>query len=329
MILQKPTFDRYAKIGLIDVKTHERLSIYTYSLFTQYAQLWNSTTMAARGIVFDDNDRLIVRPLTKFFNNTEPWGKMIAGSSNAKKPVVQMKYDGSMISVSDDKEHGLVVTSKGSFTSDHAKWARQMIDEQALKFENGLTYCFELLHPENINYIVYRSSTRELRLFAVVDNDSGKEYDIYTSRFKQFLRAAIMPDDLLNDVNKIGKAEGVVANFGTYRLKYKTEEFLRLHRVIGNLTEKRVWEYLQRGEKIDRTSLEEEHLDWLDEVENRLQFECDAIDSAIIECYTETKGMTDKELAMSDIEHKKFALALRKGIDIEEKIWKMIKPKGK
>ena len=194
----------------------------------------------------------------------------------------------------------------------------------------GLTYHFELIHPQNQIVLNY-GDRRELVLLAVVDNETGREYNIYElSHLAKFNKVEKLSDAVLSDVNKLNEAglrEGVVANFGDYRLKYKTEEYVRLHRIVTDFTPKRVWEALSSGQQIDRQNIPEEFLAWLEKTEKDLLLKYTSIFDEINEAQLRTQDMTDKELGLSDEKYKHYIFAIRKGSGCEGMVWKAIKPK--
>jgi RNA ligase len=334
---QKSKLDEYVKMGLLRSQTNDSgtLTIYVYTELTQFDRLWNSVTRQSRGLVLDNNSRCVIRCLPKFFNDNEPEALL-------EKPrdidpttlVVQDKVDGSLIQVANDPEHGLVVTSKGSFNSDQAKWARQICKEQypvsAGYFDAGLTYIFEVIHPDNRIVIDY-GDRRELILLAVVENETGKERDIYTSRYIAFDRVPLLDPSTLDDVealNDSGLSEGVVANFDGYRVKIKTSEYLRLHRIVTDFTPKRVWEALSNGDSLDFENMPEEFQTWLDKVSEELKAEFRRLETEIQCESNEASGLSDKELGLSqDFKYKGYIFQLRNGKDIAPTIWKAIKPK--
>ena len=121
-------------------------------------------------------------------------------------------------------------------------------------------------------------------------------------------------------------------NSGSYRLKYKTDEYIRLHRIVTEFSAKRVWEALSNGRRIDRRNIPEEFIKWLDETEEELLAKYNEVFSKIDYAILETENMTNKEIALSDDETVKevreYIFAIRSGKDFKEKIWKAIKPKG-
>lgn len=333
MLPTKSIFDDYVKKGLVRSQTYKDMTIYQYTEFTQFESLWNNCTLNARGIVFDDDGVLVQRCMPKFFNHDEPDGiKVEKLMLREQLPIIQEKLDGSLIKITKDEKHGLVITSKASFESDQARMAKEIVEENNYNFEEGWTYHFELIHPDNQIVLNY-GDERKLVLLAIIDNKTGKDIDIYSDDLK-FEKPQLYDYETLLDVNALNKDglhEGVVVNYGSYRLKYKTDEYIRLHRIVTEFSAKRVWEALSNGQRIDRRNIPEEFIKWLDETEKGLLQKHDELLNKINQAVAETQNMTNKEIALSDNEAikemREYIFAIRSGKDIEAKIWKAIKPK--
>jgi RNA ligase len=325
-IPNKSKLDEYAKLGLVRSQTHPTLplSIYVYTEMTAFERLWNSVTSVCRGLVVDDKDRCIVRCLPKFFNEDEPHA--LCGIDKNDTPIVFDKLDGSLIQVANDKEYGLIVTSKGSFASDQAKWAQQIISEKytAEDFDQGKTYVFELIHPENRIVLDY-GGLRDLFLLAVIDTEGGQEYDIFINRFEKFPKVKVIEnqEEYLKDL-----VEGVVVKTGSHRYKLKTGEYLRLHRIVTEFTPKRVWEALRDGASLEFTNMPEEFQKWLDETIDDLQTQYNDIEIDALKEVKETESMSDKEVGLAtNLKYKGIIFMVRNGKNPEQTIWKMVKPK--
>ena len=334
MLPTKATFDEYVKKGLVRSQKYKDLTIYQYTEFTQFESLWNNCTLNARGIVFDNDGVIVQRCIPKFFNHDEPDGiKVEKLMLKEQIGVVQEKLDGSLIKITKDEKHGLVITSKASFLSDQAQMAKEIVEENNYSFKEGWTYHFELIHPDNQIVLNY-GDERKLVLLAIIDNKTGKDINIYSDEVK-FEKPKLYDYKTLLDVNAINKDglhEGVVVNYGSYRLKYKTDEYIRLHRIVTEFTPKRVWEALSSGQKIDRMNIPEEFIKWLNETENELLAKYNELLNKINQAVAETQDMTNKEIALSDdenvIETREYIFAVRSKKDIGVKVWKTIKPKG-
>jgi hypothetical protein len=324
-IPSKSKLDEYVKMGLLRSQTHSTLplTIYVYNETTSFERLWNNVTMLCRGLVVDDKDRCVVRCLPKFFNEDEEH----ALCGIPKEPsMIFNKLDGSLIQVANDMEYGLVITSKGSFQSDQAKWAKQIIDErwQQEDFEVGKTYIFELIHPENRIVLDYGKTT-ELYLLAVKDTETGKEYGIFSKRFHRFKTVEIVPN-LEEHMSKM--VEGVVVKTGDHRYKVKTGEYLRLHRIVTEFTPKRVWEALRDGDSLEFKNMPEEFDNWLQDTIRELKDQFRVIYDVAAKEKERTSAWTAKELGLSkDVQFKGIVFMLRNGKDVMPSVWKMVKPR--
>lgn len=334
MLPTKSTFDEYVKKGLIRSQTYKDMTIYQYTEFTQFESLWNNCTLNARGIVFDNDGVLVQRCMPKFFNHDEPDGiKVEKLMLKEQIGVVQEKLDGSLIKITKDEKHGLVITSKASFNSDQAKMAKEIVDENNYSFKEGWTYHFELIHPDNQIVLNY-GDEKKLVLLAIIDNKTGKDIDVYSHELRfekpQLYELGVLLN--VNALNKNGLHEGVVVNYGSYRLKYKTDEYIRLHRIVTEFTPKRVWEALSSGQRIDRMNIPEEFIKWLDDTEKELLLKYNELFNKINQSLADTINMTNKEIALSEDknikEMRECLFTIRSGKDVEAKIWKAIKPKG-
>lgn len=324
----KSKLDEYVSMGLVRSQIHPELplTIYVYTETTSFERLWNSVTQMCRGLVVDGNDRCIVRCIPKFFNEDEPHS--LCDIDKSEKPVVLDKLDGSLIQVANDKEYGLVVTSKGSFMSDQAQWAKQIIAEKYNQddFEAGKTYVFELIHPENRIVLDY-GTTRDLFLLAVINTEGGQEYDIFANRFEKFPKVRTIEDV---DKHMAELVEGVVVKTGRHRYKLKTGEYLRLHRIVTEFTSKRVWEALRDGDSLEFKNMPEEFDHWLQATIAELRDAYAAVLEAASAEYSEMSDMSDKEVGLSnDLQYKGLVFMMRNGKDVEPAIWKMVKPKRK
>lgn len=279
---EKNVFDRYAKMGLLkSVHDDERgLTCYCYNEFCQFSRLWNAVTRQARGIVFADDGRLVQRCVPKFFNYEEADGIADRAIYGGEPVVVEEKLDGCLIKVANDPELGMVVTSKCSFDNEFIDDARWYITDRYQAnykniFEPGKTYSFELLDPATRTATVIDYGNHvDMVLWAVVDNATGKEENIYSQKFDVFTRPTkYSSDDILsykhfdNFSDKL--CEGVVIKYPNYRLKVKTEEYLRLFRAKSRLNEKTVWEHLRDYDPLVHKDVPEEFWDWLDKTTNK------------------------------------------------------------
>lgn len=245
------TLNQYLEKGLLYKQVHPELplTIWNYSPTCQYENAWDDVTLMCRGLVTDDKGNIVARPFKKFFNMEE--GRYIPTEDFE----VFEKMDGSLGIVF--KYNGEVIyATRGSFTSDQAMWMSNYGKEYNFQdiLVDGFTYLFEIIYPENRIVVDYGDQER-LVLLGIIKTDNGEEIpydDIVT-----------VPWDIVEKYNGIrdyselkGKIEqnheGFVIRFSNGdRMKIKGEEYLRLHKVMTEVSTTSVWEVLSSGGSMD------------------------------------------------------------------------------
>lgn len=220
------------------------LTIWNYTDEVQYNSLWNELLIKCRGLVTNSLGEIVNDPIPKFFNYSETRGQQVC---NFTKPfTVYTKYDGSLIMVF--KYQGeLIICSRGSFTSDQANWAKEIIERENYQFGEGFTYCFELIHKEN-RIVVNYGDENKLILLAVRGNSIEDELEYYNSF--NIAQTHIININEYNDLKKLSSQfkeneEGYVFKFGSNRCKVKFDEYLRLHKLMTNVSTTAIWECLK------------------------------------------------------------------------------------
>ena len=249
----------YEAKGLITGREHPdyELVVWNYTAATQYGRLWDEVTRSTRGLVTDMRGRTVAQCLPKFFNLPEPESD---GSSIDDFTHAQEKLDGSLIHVF-NYEGNWIASSRGSFESDQAKWAQELVVSQIDWFNAGhldFTYVCELIVPENRIVVDYEQE-RSLRLIAmftlaetigwfevpVVKDFMAWPWDIVTS---------IGLDDLDQYLDQSGIEGVVLVNFTgdkVIRAKIKTDEYVEHHRIVTGLTTKSVMEHYMEHDSVD------------------------------------------------------------------------------
>lgn len=330
--MNKALLIQHVEDGLIHVKKHpeEELYIYNYSPQVQYEKLWDEVTLNTRGLILDSEMNIISRPFGKFFNIEEHEEVEIPN-----KPFdVYEKMDGSL---------GILywigttpfIATRGSFISDQAVHATKLLqDEYKHTFDSldkSNTYLFEIIYPTN-RIVVDYGTTNDIILLAVIDNNTGMDLELPDVGFNIVKRYSGINDvNALKSLEKDNK-EGFVVRFNNgFRLKVKFEEYVRLHRIITNVSNKNIWEYLKTGQSFDEIldKVPDEFYDWVKKTRNDLCIEFGEIELSAFTAFknappTETK----KEFAMwakeQPNQHLLFGIYNERNID--EMIWKMIKP---
>jgi RNA ligase len=335
MLLQK--LNQYYEDGLLYKQVHPTLplTIWNYTEKVQYENLWDEVTLMCRGLVTDDKGNIIARPFKKFFNIEE--GKY----TPTKDFEVYEKMDGSLGIVFNYNLEWIFAT-RGSFTSDQAIKAKEIFYKKYndLLLSRSNTYLFEIIYPEN-RIVVDYGNEEKLVMLGEIHTELGEELDVmfnvdlgfdvvkkYSSitDYKQ-LKAMVKDDQ-----------EGFIVKFTNGdRIKIKGAEYLRLHKIMTNMSTTAIWECLKNGDDIETLlkDVPDEFYNKIKDHKHNLQSVFD-FNKRFIECEFEDINnrlgqVSDKDFALyiTDYEFKSFHFCLRKGRDIDQAIWKMIKPEFK
>lgn len=309
---------------------------YTYSRLTEQENHWNEITLRTRGLILDSNGRIIFNCPRKFFNfqqNNFANDTYERLKDNFK---IYEKLDGSAIWVVNDSEYGFVVSSKSSFTSEHATWAKEIIEqkfkEKDLIFKEGICYCFELIHPEN-RIVVDYGEEKTLKLWGLKtqggetiklgDNRIDISY-FETPKLLGTNNDKTVIDNYINQKN----VEGVVLEgIGDDRIKIKSQTYLELHRIKTECTPNRILELLMSGKRVS-------DYDFPDEFLKEVQLYEDIYLEKYQQLYNQIKSTekilhnkTDKEIGLAKINSflKSGIFNLRRNKDISKLIWRKVK----
>jgi T4 RnlA family RNA ligase len=326
----------YKKRGLLYSQTHSilPLTIWNYTEKVQYESLWDEVTLTTRGLVTDSSGRVVARPFSKFFNLEE--GK----HQPTQEFEVFEKMDGSL-GIVFVWQGQVVYATRGSFLSDQSKWMASWGDRY--NFSNilveGYTYLFEIIYPENRIVVDYGGESR-LVLLGVIKTDTGEEtswsdlslvdgWDL-VKRYDGISDYTLLKGMVENN------REGFVVRFSNgSRVKIKGEEYLRLHRIMTNLSTTAIWEVLSGGGDVLSTLT-----DVPDEFYNKIH----QYSNELMDKYTK---LEDEYIWIFDLLSKSDVSKIRSGFaelakkykypailfrmyddkDYSEIIWKIIRPK--
>lgn len=330
--------------GAVNVKRKGDLALFNYATKAMYGD-WSYFEQVSRGLIINaKTGKVIARPFDKFWNWLEGGRK-----SDAPVKSVVEKLDGSMVFTFIDTDGKVKLATRGSFDSEQAQWATNWLYENltALQIHAMKALCedstliFEAIYKDNRIVVDYQKDEEGLYLLAVRDHHTGgylsesmlsilvihmnyafklpKRYD-YGNRTVEDIEASL---ELLR-----GK-EGFVVEFEDgQRFKFKTEEYLALHRLISNISFSNVLKELRGGNLgayLD--SLPEEHrvtvMDWV----RKIKAECVANSDLVFSAYTCIRdalpeNFTPKDFALTvnqDYEDiAPYLFALRKGLGYSE-----------
>jgi len=244
------TLHKYQSDGLLYSQTHPTLplTIWNYTEKVQYEGLWDDVTLACRGLVTDDKGNIVARPFRKFFNIEE--GKHTPTS----KFEVYEKMDGSLGIVFMYGGEWILAT-RGSFTSDQAIKGRELLNKYDLNLLSpGYTYLFEIIYSEN--RIVCNYDYEDVIMLGCIETTDGNDVDIHCGYYKYNFNVVKRYNGISDYSTLKGMVEdnheGFVVRFSNGdRMKVKGEEYIRLHKVMTNLSTTAVWEVLANGGSMD------------------------------------------------------------------------------
>ncbi len=243
----------YIDKGLVVKQNHPTLplSIYNYSRTTQYDGNWDRYTLACRGLVLDNEGNVIAKPFPKFFNYEEHKPEDIPNENFE----VYEKMDGSLGIIFHYKGEWLIAT-RGSFTSEQAIKGKEMLDKlNKSALITGYTYLVEIIYPEN-RIVVDYGDEEKLVVLGAYNNETGKEVEVgemVNEGWEVVMKYKTWGEDWETLKKEISKDnEGYVIRFsGGMRMKIKGTEYVRLHRILTNFSNKDIWELLKNGEPLE------------------------------------------------------------------------------
>lgn len=315
--------------GWVQEQKHptEALFIYNYTQAAQYERYWNEVTLACRGLILDENGRVIARPFGKFFNYEEHDTLEIPNENFE----VYEKMDGSLGILYHWNGQPFIAT-RGSFASDQAKVANELLQTQyahCLPFlQADKTYLFEIIYPEN-RVVVDYGSARMLVLLAIIDTDTGRELPLEDIGFP-----VVKKYDGLNDLQlmreiKADNQEGFVVRFKSgFRLKIKFAEYVRIHRIITNVSTLTIWEFLRDGKPLDELleSVPDEFFNWVRRKRADLLLQYTTIEA---EAKAEFQVLADRKTTAAyflTCKHPKILFNMLDNRDYSRTIWMMLRP---
>lgn len=316
------------------------LLVWNYTHKCQHEKAWDEFTMVARGLITDLEGNIISRPLKKFFNLSEHEETSGENLVHLGEPKIYEKLDGSLGIQYYDGDIPQIAT-RGSFTSDQAKWASAWLESRFTKndFLEGYTYLYEIIYPEN-RIVVDYNDRQELVLLAVIETETGAEIDYIAEAKKLGLSYAAPFEKSFKELEEYVKKmksdeEGFVLLYpNRLRVKMKGEEYCRLHKIISACSTRTVWEQLVKtGNTYElQNLLPIQFHNWIHQTERKLRDKFYYIEGEVDELYEKIDlAGTRKEQALFILENGKAIAPILFAI-LDDKpsgilIWKMIKPK--
>jgi RNA ligase len=341
--------EKYYIDGLLHKQTHptKDLTIWNYSPKVQYERLWDEITIQCRGLVTNSKGDIVARPFKKFFNYEEHKPEDIPNEDY----VVYEKMDGSL-GILFNYENEWIMATRGSFTSPQAIKGKEILDRHDISaWRKDNTYLFEIIYPQN-RIVVDYGNEEKLVVIGGFHTESGMEipdsslFWTQDSGFEVVMTYKTWGEtyDLLKEEIQKNR-EGYVIKFKNgFRMKIKGEEYKRLHKILTNISNRDIWEYLKDDKPFDELleRVPDEFNDWVKKTVSDLRYACFQL--------RETAGKlhdgfrygkfgdrypepSKKEFAEFVMKQQKvlhpimFAMWDNNNSKVDEIIWKLIKPK--
>jgi len=271
----------HVSAGLISERKHptEELYIYNYTKGCTIEKKWDDTTMAARGLILDKAGHIIARPFKKFFNYSEL-------PTDFKLPnlpyKIFKKLDGSL-GISYWVGDKLYIATRGSFESEQSAKANEILQKDYYKkiynLSHNKTYLFEIISRPS--KIVVNYEFEDLILIGIVDYRTGKESSLNSQNVFKVVETVTLSKNFeeLQALN-IPNEEGYVIRYDNgFRFKLKFEDYIRLHAIITNCSNKAIWESLRAFIDIDKylKDIPDELYNWVTKTKNEFQNAYNAI----------------------------------------------------
>ena len=268
MTIKKPNFKRLEELteeGYLRkvISPCGKLFLYNYTDKTTYEKKWTKHTLNARGTVYEvGTNKMIAKAFPKFFN----FGEL--ATSKSKNLLKQQGFD---VFEKMDGSLGIIyfydgawrVNTRGSFTSDQAIKATEML---SLKYNmtdvpKDVTILAEIIYPEN-RIIVDYGQEEKLTVIGAYDLEHGS-MDLMAaenfSNLKMYLSNTGLEtapstrfktiQDVIDMQATLGKMEeGFVVRFQDgYRAKFKSAEYLKVARLLSEMTLLNFWKAMKEG----------------------------------------------------------------------------------
>jgi RNA ligase len=245
-----------------------------------------------------------------------------------------------------------ILSTRGSFTSPQSIKGKEILDKKydisSLRKDN--TYLFEIIYPENRIVVDYKGEEK-LVLLGAIHTETGNEVPDSSLFFMEEGGFELVTTyktwgegyDLLQE--EISKdREGYVIRFKNgFRMKIKGEEYKRLHKILTNISNRDIWEYLKDNKPFDELleKVPDEFNDWVKTTIRDLKYACFQLRETAGKLHDGFRygKFNDRDPEPSKKEFAEFVMKQQKVLHaimfamweknnpkVDEIIWKLVKP---
>jgi RNA ligase len=235
-----------------------------------------------------------------------------------------------------------ILVTRGSFTSSQAIKGKEILnkyDISSLKKDN--TYLFEIIYPENRIVVDYGDEEKLVVLgaFHTETGDEVSDTDLFTMTELGFEVVTTYKTwgegyDLLQEEISKNK-EGYVIRFKNgFRMKVKGDEYKRLHRILTNISNRDIWEYLKENKPFDEIldKVPDEFYNWVKDTKELILNNFKKIEEEyqwIFKVIMRVDGVNDRKIFASyalRYKHPSILFSMLDKKDYKDIIWKIVYP---
>lgn len=271
---------------------------------------------AARGVIFDEenNYEVACRPFEKFFN----WGEEEAAEIDWNSAFIQEKVDGSILKMwFSERLDQWVISTNGvifgenvpvMFPKDGIETFGDMIKIlprgywEWNSFDEDYTYIFELVGPQNRVVVPY--SEIDMYFLTAFHNEIGEE-NRFDKEVVGFPRPKKYSFSSLEETIEFTKSKSfntfknegfVVSDANSNRIKIKTEDYLRIHRLRGEAvpTEKKLLELVLSNEYAEFLAYYPEYTEQVKDIKVKLQEYNESLSFQTFELFLKARELAAK-----------------------------------
>lgn len=338
--LQDAVDDGYVRIQRHPTKP---FNIACYTEKAQFESKWNAVTENCRGLIYDDEANIVARPWRKFHNLGQV--NLPTDFFDGKVEITD-KVDGSLGIMYWDGQNFSLAT-KGSFASEQAIHGTKVLRERYLKdmlvpgydWLYNYTILFEIVYKSNRIVLDY-GDMDDLVLLGMVETHLGYYYGpteaAGTINWKGPVAETFKYENVSDMLGHMDRpnAEGYVIRRGNFLVKAKQPDYVELHRVVTNLSERKVWEAMAAGRFNELVEIvPDEWHEWLHDVHRRITKEFNDLRQDVVMEFGAIRwalpeDATRKQFAMAAKRSKyaNFLFLLLDGRNIDPVVWDAVKP---
>ena len=237
-----------------------------------------------------------------------------------------------------------IMATRGSFTSPQAIKGKELLEKYNFnRLHTDYTYLFEIIYKEN--RIVCEYDYEDIVLLGMIETKLGNEVNIRNSnediRFQNMISNIgfrvvmlyktwgegydLLKEEISND------REGYVIRFKNgFRMKIKGEEYKRLHRILTNISNRDIWEYLKDNKPFDELleKVPDEFNNWVKDTVKDLTTRFENIDDEYNDIFNSITTIDRKKFAekAKHYQYPSILFAMYDGKPTHNLIWKLLYP---